>query len=958
MNTNVLGAVFRRNFVSYFANPTGYVFICVFVLLSAFAAFWPNEFFNTNLANLDQLNKVFPFIMLVFIPAITMSIWAEERREGTDELLLTIPAGDFDIVLGKYLAAVAIYSVSLIFSLLSNYIVLGGLNLGFLVLDGLGDPDVGLMLGTYAGYWFVGLAMLAVGMGASFLTKNLTVGYVLGAILNTPLVFAMKADAIFGPELAVAVKDWSIGGQFRDFGRGIISLGGIAYFLMIVMVMLYLSMVLIGRRHWVRGRSGLAMVVHYLVRGMSLVIVAVGVTMLCTYGALRLDVTSEQLSSLSPETRDLLSELDLKRPVQIEAFVSPSVPETYVQQRLNLRSMLRELEARGGANVTVRVNETERFSEEAARAEQRYGIMPRQVSSMQRGALSLDHVFMGVAFTCGLEKVILPFIDRGVPVEYELVRSICTVSQQKRQTIGILGTDAPLFGQFNMQTMSPGRDWPIIAELEKQYNVIKVDASQPITEKYDVLLAVQPSSLGPEQMKNFIAAVHGGQATAIFEDPFPVFAMGVPATSAPRQAPGGMNPMMMGRQQAPPKGDIGPLWRLLGVDFAPDQVVWQNYNPYPKASHFPEEFVFVDEGSGAKEAFAADNGISAGLQHMLFPFPGSVSKLNASGLEFTALAVTGDATGTVRFGEIIQMTPFGPRGGLNDMRRQIPTNVPYVLAAHIRGKLKADQPMADEAPPAAKEPEAKQPEAKPAAVPPVAMPPATMPPATMPPATMPPAAMQPEVGKPAGDVEINVVLVADIDMLAQDFFRLREQGEMPEAGIHFDFDNVTFILNALDMLADDQRFVEIRKRRAKHRTLTWIDKKTETAREETTDARERLIKQFDEAKQKEQDALNKKIDSLKKRKNIDPQQLLIEVATAQQVGQRRLETKVEQLTHERDREINKIETKLALETRRVQNASKMWAVFLPPIPPLVVAIIVFFTRRSRERLGVSRARLR
>jgi ABC-2 type transport system permease protein len=908
----VLVAVFRRNFVSYFANPTGYVFICVFVLLGAFAAFWPAEFFNNNLANLDQLNFWFPFIMLIFIPTISMGIWADERKQGTDELLLTIPAGDFDIVLGKYLAAVAIFSVSLLFSLVCN----------FAVLAWLGQPDAGLFVGTYIGYWLVGVAMLAIGVVASFLTSNITIGFILGVLFNLPLVFFMAADVIFGTfgqQFVLSVKQWSIGQQFSDFGNGVLSLAGFAYFLMILVVMLYVSMVLIGRRHWFTGSQRWVQVCHYTVRALALLVVAVGVVAFFQdhLTNARLDVTSERLSSLSPRTVELIGDLKTDRPVQIEAFISPTVPESYVQTQMNLRTMLREIEALGGAKVQVQIHNTERFSPEAALAEKRYGIEPKQVTTLNRGAMAVDYIFLNVAMSCGTQKVPPVFIDRGIPVEYELVRSLCTVSQQKRKKLGVLRTDAELFGGFNMQAMSASPNWPIIDELEKQYEVVKVDPSKPITEKFDVLLAVQPSALGPEEIDNFVSAVENGQPTAVFEDPAPVFGAGVPATSAPRQPPGGMNPMMM-RMQPPPKGDIGKLWRLLGIDFVPDQVIWQKYNPYPKTrDQFPEEFVFVDKGCGAKEPFNDRDEISSGLQQLLFPFPGAMVKLNASPLEFTPLVETGDKTGTVRFGDLMRTGPFGQRGGLNPDRPTKHTAMQYVLAAHVQGKVTINPPAFD--------PEKKDPKKEPP--------------------------------KP-WEAKVNVVVVADIDMLSEGFFRIREQGDVPEAGIHFDFDNVTFVLNALDELAGDQRFVDIRKRRPVHRTLVRIEERTKAAKDEAVAARERFVKEFDEAEQQEQKQIMDKIEELKKRKSVDIQQMAIEVAMMQQDLERRREATIEQLRHKKDREVNKIETDLALQIRGVQDQYKLWAVLLPPIPPLLVAIVVFFTRRAKEREGVSKSRLR
>ncbi len=287
MKPHVIRAIFKRNFVSYFSNPTGYVFICVFVLLSSFAAFWPSEFFNANLANLDQLNKYLPYILLVFVPAITMSIWADERRQGTDELLLTIPASDFDVVLGKYLAAVAIYTASLLFSLVSNY----------LVLAYLGQPDFGLLMATYFGYWIVGLAMLGIGMVASFLTGNLTVGFILGALFNAPLVFAASA-----PSWLPLLQRLSISEQFTDFSRGVISMSSVGYFLAIVALMLYLSVVLLGRRHWRGGPEGRSVAMHYAVRFGALAVVVVCLNVwLSRHDRLRIDATTEGLSSLAPQ---------------------------------------------------------------------------------------------------------------------------------------------------------------------------------------------------------------------------------------------------------------------------------------------------------------------------------------------------------------------------------------------------------------------------------------------------------------------------------------------------------------------------------------------------------------------------------------------------------------------------------------------------------------------------------
>jgi ABC-2 type transport system permease protein len=931
MNFNVLKSIFKRDFVSYFSSPTGYVFICVFVVLSALATFWPPEFFASNLANLDQLSRWLPFIMLVFIPAITMSIWAEERRQGTDELLLTSPASDFDVVLGKYLAGVAIFTVSLMFSAFSIYLVFKW---------GLGNPDGGLFISTFVGYWFVGFAMIAIGMVASFLTDNLTVGFILATLFNLPLaLFGVAGWFITNSSWAEVIRRWSAMERFQDFERGVIGIGGVVYFVALAAVMLYLCMILIGRRHWQARQDNRGLLGHYVLRTVALLGLAIGVTEIAqTRNWLYADISSEQLSSLSDDTVKILSELrndSSAKTIKIDAYVSPQVPTEYADTKLNLLAALAEMSSLSGNKIQVHKHEIENYGPEALKAEDTFGITPQEVLINEGGEQSREEFFLGAAVTSGLGKVVIPFIDKGIPVEYELVRSISTVTQENRLKVGVVDTGIP----FVNPSSNREQEFALITELRKQYDIDDepINPSEPIKEKYDVLIAIQPSMLAPQEMDHLVDAVRSGMPTLILEDPMPYFFPNeVAGTAEPKQAPGMMG--MFGGGKPQPKGDINQLWRTLGIDLKPREVIWQEYQPENTLrGQIDSHWIFVDKGNGSLDPLNSENIITSGMNQVLLVYPGSLSPSEDSKLNFEQLVVTGGEGSGVVETQAIRRRISNPR-----TFRHMSDSYTHILAAHIHG-LRRDEDELLSSLASATEPEktgdsqaensrngntetasdkndsgtTKDP---------------------------------PEAGRP-----IQAVVVADIDWIIPDFFAIRQSGnrELLTAT-----QNVTFILNIIDTLAGDERFIAIRKRAPAHRTLAKIDEATRANRQHALDEEKEFLKEVQAEIAEAQQAMQDKVDAVRNTPGLSRLQIEQRIEVMAEQEQKKMQAELRSIDADRSRKLKLIDSNLKQEVSSIQNLYKRFAILIPPIPPLLVALYVFFRRREAEREGIAKSRLR
>ncbi|MCC7396952.1 MAG: Gldg family protein [Planctomycetes bacterium] len=661
MNKNIALAVMRRDLRSWFGNPANYVFILLFVGAACALLMWLPAFFTNNLANLDTLNTWFPVLAVVFVSAATMGMWTSERAHGTQELLFTLPASDFALQFGKFVAYVVIYTVSLAFTLVLP-----------LALTWLGNPDWGQLFANYVGFWLLGVTLVAISTIGSQLTNSATVSFLLSVVFGAAVLGSGWLLAWIG---FPSWRTYGPIGQFELFAGGELPFAGCVLFGGLTAAFFYLGLGLLARRHWNDGAQG----VHAWVRFLSLGTGSLALTVVGMQVLPRVDATIEGIHSLGGETQKLLAGLDPDRPVYITAYVSEQVPEMFVQQRNLLLNLIDQFDSIGGAAVEKRIRMPEAFSPEAREAKDNFGIEPLPVQiELPGGGISEQRMFLGFAVQCGTEEIVNPFVEPAVPLEYELMRSIRTVASKARRKVGILKTDVEFAGGMDFQTFRQKTRWQIADELQQQYQIENVDPSKDYPEGLDCLVVPQPSSLEQEPMSRLQQWIAAGNPTLLLEDPAPRDA---PGTAADDEK-GGMQARMMGGG-GPPKGNFAGLCAELGLRNHKGDVVWNlSYRKFPGGRLYPE-FVFVRD-----QGFNAASPITAGLQNIVLLMGGHVSSLDKPGFTVTPLLLSpGPATsrethGTVQKSSLFQMDFLGGMQ-INPYARRQRSNDDLLLAAQV-----------------------------------------------------------------------------------------------------------------------------------------------------------------------------------------------------------------------------------------------------------------------------------
>lgn len=487
---NLILTVAAKEFRTFFQTPMGAVILFVSTLMTGWWFFSMQSFFDAREASLRGLFSFLPVMFLLYAPAVTMRLWAEEKKTGTFEVLMTLPMSPWQVVLGKFLAGVGLVAVFL----LCQAPALG-------VVAWLGDPDPGPILGGFLGSLLLGAAYVSIGMAASALTENQIIALIAGVagafffyLLGNPLV-----TALFPGFLGSFLHQLSLDTHFLSITRGVLDSRDLLYYLTFLGFFLYVNVHAV-RRDRQRGVNPL------LLAGILLLVNGLGARQFW-----RLDFTEDRRFTLHATTRRALEGLSM--PLRVRAFLSSNLPSNYTNVRRDLVDFLKEMETRSDGRMTVQILDPEidpRAVDSAAIA----GIQPQRLEESGVTSAEVRICYLGLVMEHGEHVETITRLPRPEYLEYHLVRRLERMSRPRPVSVAFQMHEplaAPGQSLTSKDLHSPRTDMQLFAkDLRIQYDTRVVDLHAPPPERVRTLILTNAMILAEAQKYHLDQFVMGG----------------------------------------------------------------------------------------------------------------------------------------------------------------------------------------------------------------------------------------------------------------------------------------------------------------------------------------------------------------------------------------------------------------------------------------------------------------
>ncbi len=390
----------RKELAGFFASPAAYLFLGAFLGVTLFVFFWVDTFFARNIADVRPLFQWMPVLLIFLVAALTMRAWAEERRSGTLELLLTAPASPTGQVLGKFLGGMALVAIALALTLPLP-----------ITVAFLGPLDWGPVIGGYLAALVLAAAYVSIGLWVSSRTDNQIVSLILTVVIAGVfyLLGSSVLTSLFGHRIAELLRDLGAGSRFESITRGVLDLRDIYYYLSITAAFLVLNRLSLERLRWAGNAPAPAHRAWHWAAGLLVANVLGANLWLGQVGWVRADLTSGNLYTLSDATRGYLAEL--REPLLIRGYFSASTHPLLAPLVPQLRDLLAEYAAAGGDKVRVELVDPHDDPAVEEEAGSKYGIRPVPFQTASKYQASVVNSYFDILVAYGDQYQVLTYKD-------------------------------------------------------------------------------------------------------------------------------------------------------------------------------------------------------------------------------------------------------------------------------------------------------------------------------------------------------------------------------------------------------------------------------------------------------------------------------------------------------------------------------------------------------------------